>query len=104
MEISFKTKKLRKVSGEFNKAKKEYGEVCAKKIIARLNELQAAENLRDIERLKFPGLHWLKGKRKGQAAVKLENPRRLIIEPVGTESRDFRDIEKIIIVEIIDYH
>ena len=56
---------------------KKYGKNCAKKINLRLDDLQAAVNLEILRVL--PGrCHELKGDKKGQLSLDLEQPLRLI--------------------------
>ena len=60
--------------------KRKYGDICAKKIRRRLDDLSAADNLEVMKTL--PGrCHELKGNRHGQLSLDLEHPLRLIFVP-----------------------
>ncbi len=90
---------------------KKLGAERASKLAQRMNELRAAECLKDIEPLPGPRLHPLKGEMEGLMAVDLAHPFRLVIEPYENPvpklkdgSVDLSKIEAIVIVEIIDYH
>jgi proteic killer suppression protein len=104
MEIHFKDKKLRKICENSRKLKKNYGAIRAKKIIKRLNELQAAKSFYDISRLTQPRLHNLSGQRKKQFAVDIKHPYRIILLPLNGSREDLKTITSIKIIEIIDYH
>lgn len=54
MEISFKTNKLAKYCNSYQNAVKMWGEPMAKKIVQRLNELRAANDLSVISHLPPP--------------------------------------------------
>lgn len=104
MEIEYKSKKLEKECNDIKAATRSYGKNCAKILLEYINYLIASDSLKDIENLRFPHLHWLKGKRQNQCAVYLEHPKRLVFEPIDIKSKDFKNIKKIKIIEIIDYH
>lgn len=110
MEVSFGTQKLQKLCNNDKKLKGEYGAVCAKKIQRRLAELSAAVCLEDLRYL--PGrYHELIADRKGQLAVDLKQPLRLVFEPdhqpFPTNSvgqLNWKQVTKVRILEIVDYH
>ncbi|MGD9107889.1 MAG: type II toxin-antitoxin system RelE/ParE family toxin [Gammaproteobacteria bacterium] len=82
MEITFKNKKLQKICNSEKKLLKTYGKNCARKIRARLDDLQAAPNLEAFKTL--PGrCHELIGDKKGLLSLDLEHPLRLIFEPTN---------------------
>lgn len=92
------------------KTKAAYGEPSAKKLQNRLDDLHAAPSMETMRSL--PG-SWeeLKGDRKGQFSVRLQDGRRLIVrpqkEPPPTKADgglDWRAIDSIYIVEVVDYH
>jgi proteic killer suppression protein len=80
------------------------------KLKRRLDDISASENMSILELL--PGrLHALKENKKGQWAMDLDHPLRLILEPIGDPlpiSKDgWLDLKKITAVKIIkveDYH
>ncbi|PIR37737.1 MAG: hypothetical protein COV34_03005 [Candidatus Zambryskibacteria bacterium CG10_big_fil_rev_8_21_14_0_10_42_12] len=104
MEISFSNKKLQKLCEDHNKLKAKYGALQARRIIRRINELQAAANLHDISQLPQARLHSLTGDRKGQFAVDILHPYRIILLPLDGDTADLRTIQVVEIVSIIDYH
>lgn len=88
---------------------KAVGADCAKKLKQRLVELEAAPNMTDIPA--HARCHPLFGKRKGQYAVYLVHPYRLIFEPdcdplpCKTDGGlDLSKVNKILVKRIIDYH
>lgn len=91
--------------------KRKLGAQTADRLAQRLGELQAAETLEDLRPLPGPRCHELKGDRKGQLAVDLDHPRRLIFEPTANPpplraggGLDWGAVDSIVIVEIADYH
>lgn len=95
---------LEKVCNDEKQAQRKLGSGCAKELMLRLTELRAAESLQDIFALVRPRLHWLKGNLNGLLAVDLEHPKRLILEPLESESQDLKEIKAVMIKEIKDYH
>lgn len=106
--IEFKDRKLRKNCNDFDLAKREWGEKIARKLIQRLNEIYAAENLENLNCLPPTRCHPLKGDRAGQFAVDLVHPFRLIFTPVKTELRhedvDKSLIDRVRILGVENYH
>ena len=83
--------------------KGKFGDQNARKMVQRMNELQAAPTLDDMP--PAARTHPLTGDRKGQYAVDLKHPYRLIFKPEDAENpTDRRTIKSICILEIIDYH
>jgi len=83
VEVRFKTRKLKKHYEKSTEAEKTYGRELARKYIQRVNIIK---QVRDINELcDLPGLrcHPLKGKRRGQWAVKLTGFYRLIFTLQG---------------------
>jgi plasmid maintenance system killer protein len=102
-----------KVKKEFNDSKlliKRYGQVMAKIIRRRLDDLEAADNLEVMRSL--PGrCHELKGNRKGQLSMDLEHPYRLIFVPAHDpvpikedSGIDWKMVTSLQIVEVVDTH
>src|SRR3984957_11286298 len=80
MKINFEHKKLETICNNEKLLIKEYGKINGKKIKRRLDDLSAANNLEEARNL--PGkCHELVGDRKGQLAVHVEEPLRLIFKP-----------------------
>lgn len=104
MEISFTSRKLQKTCENHTELKKKYGDIQARRIIQRINELQAAANLHDILQLPQARLHPLAGNRKKQFAVDILHPYRIILLPLDGNKTDLKTITIIQIISIIDYH
>lgn len=110
MEITFKTRKFQKICNSDTALQKEYGKNCARRIRARLDDLQAAQNLEVMRKL--PGrCHELKGNRKNQFSLDVEQPYRLIFEPVSPDicrkadgGLDWDLINEIKIIDVEDTH
>ncbi len=109
MYIEFKTNKLRKQCESFAALSKAYGEVIARQVVKRLNTLKAADCIEDLDPLPPTRCHPLKGNRKGQYAMNVGQPYRLIFEPLA-ETRIVRDEKEtrpergVRILAIEDYH
>lgn len=112
VDISFRTKKLQKQCNCRKKCIKTFGPICADKIHARLDDLKDSPNLEFVRQfLPQARLHALHGDRKGQYALDLEHPNRLIIEPyhnplpeLSNGGIDLERITKVLVIEIKDYH
>jgi proteic killer suppression protein len=110
VEVLFLAEKLRDICSSQALLTQRYGTSGARKVMLRLQQLDAAENLGDMKRL--PGrVHELTGDRAGQLAADLDHPRRLIFRPT-TPSRclkadgglDWAAVDSITVIEIADYH
>ncbi len=111
MIIYFHTSKLQKLCSSKVEAVKKLGPKRAGKLMQRLQELDAAENLAEIARVPPPRCHELTGQRKGQLSVDLEHPYRLLFipanEPVPRTADgglDWNAVTEIEIIEIADTH
>jgi len=111
MHIEFKSNKLKKLCETFDAAKRKWGEPCAKKLTQRLNEALASPTLLDFSKIQSAKCHALTADRKGQYAVCLDGPRRLIFEPIlGNDANDdkgvldYSKIDAVMIIEVVDYH
>ena len=89
---------MRKTCTSAQYAEKKYGRDIAAKLYRRLFEIRAAESIEYMERYHIGGCHSLSLNRKGQYAVSLVHPFRLIFEVKGEE------IQVANIIEIVDYH
>ncbi len=110
MEIRL-SRKMAKVCNSEREMRAKLGANGAKRLQQRLAELQAVETLKDMERLPAARCHQLAGDRKGQLAVDLVHPRRLVFEPDHTPrptkddgGLDWSKVTRIVVVEIADYH
>ena len=110
MEICYKHGRLQEVAANFKSAVREWGKENAKKLFLRIQQLKAASTLNDMHRVPGARFHPLKGDRKGQFALDLKHPKRLIIVPVEPVPRledggiDLLRVNEIMIIEVVDYH
>lgn len=98
MQISYKNKGIEKVCTDASEATKKHGGIMAEKIIQRINEISSAESVEFMIKYKIGRCHPLKNNRKGEYAVDLVNPYRLVFR-IKTD-----EIEIANICEIVDYH
>ncbi|MCC8067737.1 MAG: type II toxin-antitoxin system RelE/ParE family toxin [Clostridiales bacterium] len=98
MHITYKNKKLEKICTNAKTAEKIYGKLMAEKIHQRIDEISASSNVEMMIQFHIGRCHMLKQNRKGQYAVDLIHPYRLIFEKNGEE------IQIANILEIVDYH
>ena len=108
MEIRFRDKKIRALCEKRAVAEKELGASCARKLRARLDDLDAAERVSDLTAGRP---HPLKGDRLGQFALDLAGGWRLVFasanEPCprhNDQSIDWSQVTIICIEFIGDYH
>jgi len=110
VEIDFATSRLARTLNNERELVKKYGSTGARKIRTRLAQLDAAETLADMRHL--PGrCHELTEDRKGQLAVDVEHPQRLIFVPTNNPpprrpdgGLSWEGVRAITIIEIHDYH
>lgn len=110
MRVTYKTKKLLASLTDDRMLVKKYG-ALAKKIKQRLNELESWPTLEDISHFPALHLHPLKGKRKEEWAITIQENWRLCFcledDPLPLlpdEGIDIKLIKKIKIIEVVDYH
>lgn len=111
MEITFSSRRVEKLCNSAKEMHTKLGDRNAKLLQRRLSEMKAAENLDDLGRLPGARCHELKGNRQGQLAVDLVHPKRLVFEvadnpkPTKTDGGlDWKQVTKIEVLEIVDYH
>lgn len=111
MEIFFRTGKLAKAFNSASTLQKAYGDRMARAIRNRLAVLKNARTLSRAPTGRPERCHLLKGDRKGQYAVDLVHPFRLVFEPghepVPRDADGGVDTERVTavtIVAIVDYH
>jgi plasmid maintenance system killer protein len=111
MEIRFASSKMAKLCNSQKEMRGRLGPQCAERLQQRLEELRAAATLEDMRLLPGPRCHELKQGRKGQLAVDLVHPRRLVFEPahdpVPTKEDgglDWSQVTEIVVLEVVDYH
>ena len=98
MRIIYKNKKIMKVCTDARAAERTYGREMAHKIHQRIDELSAAETVEMMVRYRIGRCHPLSNNRKGQFALDLVHPYRLVFEKNGD------DVQIANILEIVDYH
>lgn len=112
MDITFDGKKIQKLCSVEKEGIKKLGPQCARKLRTRMADLSAAPSLEDLRGVPGTGrLHELTGDRKGQFAMDLLHPHRLIFVPTDDPpptkedgGLDWVQITAVTIVEIVDYH
>ncbi len=111
MDILYRNKGIEKACTEQKEAVKRYGPNNQKKLVQRLGEIQAANNLETVLKLPAARCHPLSGDLKGLWAVDLAHPFRLLfrlVNPDGTDIEE-KDILPALVVavriwDIKDYH
>jgi plasmid maintenance system killer protein len=111
MEITFGSRKMEKLCNSNKEMRAKLGERNAKVLQQRLAEIKAAETLEDLGKVPGARCHELTGDRKGQRAVHLVHPRRLIFRPDQNPvpvkpdgGLDWQQVVQVTIIEIVDYH
>ena len=98
MDITYKNKRIEKVCTDAKTAERTYGQDMADKIHQRVDEINAADTVELMIQFRIGRCHPLSQNRKGQYAVDLVHPYRLVFEKKGGE------IQIANIMEIVDYH
>lgn len=98
MQITYKNKKIKKVCTEAKAAERIYGREMADKIHQRIDEIGAADTVEMMMQFHIGRCHPLTQNRKGQYAVDLVQPYRLVFEKKGDE------VQIANILEVVDYH
>ena len=98
MDITYKNRKKERICTNAKVADREYGSQMSAKIHMRIDEIRAVDTVEEMIQFRIGRCHALKGNRKGQYAVDLEHPYRLVFTKHGNE------IEIAHILEIVDYH
>lgn len=111
MDIFISDKRLRRVVDDDAACRRQYGPDMAKKLALRLASLRAAGSLADFWPPKSgpERCHELKGDRKGTFSVDLNQPYRLLFQPikepnVADEQERWKSITSIDISAIEDTH
>lgn len=98
LDITYKNKRIEKVCTHAKTAERTYGREMAEKIHQRIDEISAADTVEMMIQFHIGRCHALSQNRKGQYAMDLVHPYRLVFEKNGTE------IQIANILEIVDYH
>ena len=96
--ITYKNRKIEKICTDAKVAEKTYGKKMAEKIQNRISEIEASITVEIMLQFQIGRCHSLSNNRKGQYAVDLINPYRLVFRKIGDE------IQIAEIIEIVDYH
>lgn len=80
IDISYQTSQLRKVCEDAEVATKKYGVKMAEKIHQRIDQIRSATSVEMLVQYQIGRCHPLKGNRKGQYAMDLTQPYRLVFE------------------------
>jgi proteic killer suppression protein len=111
VEIEFEKSKLRDVFNNESSLISSYGKENGRTIMRRMSVLRAAQNLEQVSYKKPERRHQLRGKRKGEFAVDLTHPFRLVFrpnhDPVPLKEDggiDLKHVTSIIIIRVEDYH
>ena len=98
MDITYKTKKLRRICTDAKTAERAYGIEMAAKIHQRIDEISAADSVEVLIKYHIGRCHPLSLDRKGQYAMDLVHPYRLVFEKNGDK------IQIVLVLDIVDYH
>lgn len=98
MDITYKSNKLEKICTDVKVAERSYGKEMAERIHMRIDEIKAIDTVELMLQFHIGRCHPLTNNRKGQYAVDLVHPYRLVFEKHGN------GIQIAHIVEIVDYH
>jgi proteic killer suppression protein len=98
LDITYKNKKIKNICTDAKVADRTYGNEMSEKIQMRIDEITAADTVEEMIKYHIGRCHSLTNNRKGQYAVDLVHPYRLVFEKQGNE------IQIAHIMEIVDYH
>lgn len=98
MIVTYRNKAIKKICTDAAVAEKSYGRKMVEKIHQRIDEMTAADTVEMMIRFRIGRCHPLLNNRKGQYAVDLIHPYRLVFEKNGEE------IQIVNVLEIVDYH
>lgn len=98
MEIVFRNKRMERLCTEPSLTERTYGSKMAEKIHQRIDEIRASESIEMMIAFHIGRCHPLKSNRKGQYAMDLIHPYRLVFAKGEKEKRTA------MVIEIVDYH
>lgn len=98
MQVVYKNNKLESICTKASVAERKYDRRMAEKIQERIDQISSFPTVEMLIRFKVGGCHALTGDRKGQFAMDLVQPYRLIFTSAAQDIRVAR------ILEIVDYH
>jgi len=98
LKITYENSTIKKICTNAQTAEKKLGYKMAEVIQQRIGEIQAADTVEQMVQYRIGRCHPLKQNRKGQYAVDLVHPMRLVFKKKGSE------VQIAHICEIVDYH
>ncbi len=98
MEIEYKNRQICRICEDMAAAQKKHGLRMAEKINQRIGEIRAADSVEQMIKFGIGDCHPLHQDRRGQYAVSLVQPYRLIFEQKDSK------IQIVTINEIVNYH
>lgn len=98
MLIEYKSHRIERVCTNAYEAEKKHGRAMAEKLQQRVDQIEAATSVEVMIQYRIGRCHSLIGNRKGQYAVDLVHPYRLVFEKKENE------VQIAYIMEIVDYH
>ena len=111
MEILYQSRQLQKICISEKEMVRKLGQRMADVLKRRLTELEGALSLEDMRFLPAARCHELAQTRKGQLAVDLVHPKRLVFKPDHDPlprkedgGLDWTQVTRILVMEIVDYH
>ena len=111
MDILFASAKLRRVCSSRKEAVRRYGPVGGKRLMQRLDDLRAADNLELLRHLPQARCHELTGNLRGLLSVDLHHPYRLLLRPANEPvprnpdgGLDWARVTAVEIVKVEDTH
>ena len=97
MQVRFRTRQLERAFSSAHQAARAWGPTLGRRYVQRIEMLKAAESFEQLYEIRTLGLHPLRGNRRGQYAVRLTGPMRLIL--TRDAARDSITVE-----DVTDYH
>lgn len=111
MEVTCRNAKLARLCSSSDRMIRELGVPMARRLGARLQELEAADTLADMRFLPQVRAHELRGDRDEQISLDLVHPMRLILEVANDPTPrmpegglDWAAITCVVVVELTDTH
>ena len=98
LEITYRNRKIERICTNAEAAERAYGRDMADKIHQRIDELSAADTIEMMIQYHIGHCHPLSQDRKGQYALDLVHPYRLVFSKSGDK------IQIANVIEIVDYH
>lgn len=98
LRVTYKSNHLSRVCTDYSEAKREYGERMAYLIHQRIDQLKAADSVEMLVQFSIGRCHALSGNRKGEYAMDLVHPFRLVFQNKSGS------ISVIRVINIEDYH